>query len=143
MEDLEQAPPKFEDTQPQVHDLKEKVNLYIEEESRITYISSLLPYDFKEGIIATIEEFKDCFSWNYDEMLGLDRSLVQHRLPIKPKFHPFQQPPKRMSKEVEQKVKEDIEKILKTKFIEPTRYVQWLANITPVISKYYPSDEKE
>ena len=143
MEDLEQAPPKFEDTQPQVHDLMEEVNLYIEEESRITYISSLLPYDFKEGIIATLEEFKDCFAWNYDEMPGLDRSLVQHRLPIKPKFHPFQQPPRRMSKEVEQKVKEEIEKILKAKFIRPTRYVQWLANITLVISKYYPSDEKE
>ena len=34
-----------------------------------------------------------------------------------------------MSKEVELKVKEEIEKLLKEKFIRPTRYVQWLANI--------------
>ena len=36
MEDLEQAPPKFEDTQPQVHDPMEEVNLDNVEEPRIT-----------------------------------------------------------------------------------------------------------
>ena len=112
MEDLEQAPPKFEDTRPQVHDPMEEVNLDTLEESRITCISSLLPSDLKEGIIAILLEFKDCFAWNYDEMLGLDRSLVEHHLPIKLEFYPFQQPPKRMSKEVKLKVKEGIEKIL-------------------------------
>ena len=62
MEDLKQAPPKFEDVQPQVHDLMEEVNLGTVEEPRITYISSLLPSDFKEGIIETIQEFKDSFA---------------------------------------------------------------------------------
>ena len=104
----------------------EEVNLGTMEEPRITYISSLLPSEFKEGIIATLKEFKDCFAWNYDERPGLDRRLVEHHLPLKPKFHHFQQPPKRMSKEVEFKVKEEIEKILKAKFIRSTRYVQWL-----------------
>ena len=84
MEDLEQAPPKFEGTQPQVHDPMEEVNLDIVEDPRITYISFLLPFDFKEGIIAILQEFKDCFAWNYDEMPILDRNLVEHRLPIKP-----------------------------------------------------------
>ena len=76
MEDLEQAPSKFEDTQPQVHDPMEEVNLGTVEEPRITYISSLLPSNFKEGIIATLQEFKDFFAWNYDEIPGFDRSLV-------------------------------------------------------------------
>ena len=40
-----------------------------------------------------------------------------------------------MSKEVELKVKEEIEKLLKAKFIRPTRYAQWLANIVPVVKK--------
>ena len=33
------------------------------------------------------------------------------------------------------KVKEEIEKLLKAKFIRPTRYVQWLANVVPVMKK--------
>ena len=135
MEDLEQAPPKFEDTQPQVHDSMEEVNLDTVEEPRITYIGSLLPFDLKEGIIIILEKFKYYFAWNYDEMPRLNRSLVEHLLPIKSEFHPFQQPLRRMSKELELKVNEEIEKLLKAKFIIPIRYVQWLANIVHVIKK--------
>ena len=40
-----------------------------------------------------------------------------------------------MSKEVELKVKEEIKKLLKAKFIRPTRYMQWLENIMPVMKK--------
>ena len=32
-------------------------------------------------------------------------------------------------------MKEEIEKLLKAKFIKPIRYVQWLANTIPVIKK--------
>ena len=60
---------------------------------------------------------------------------MEHRLPIRSEFHPFQQPPRRMSKEVELKVKDQIEKLLKAKFIRPIRYVQWLANIFPMMKK--------
>ena len=91
--------------------------------------------NLKEQIISPLQEFKDCFAWNYYEMSGLDRRLVEHHLPIKPEFHPFQQPPRRISKEVEVKIKEEIEKLLKAKFIRPRRYVQWLANIVPIMKK--------
>ena len=60
---------------------------------------------------------------------------MEHCLPIRPTFHSFQQPPRSMYKEVELKVKEEIKKLLKAKFIRFTRYVQWLANIVPVIKK--------
>ena len=60
----------------------EELNLGTVEELMITYISSLLPFDLKERIIEILREFKDYFDWNYDEMPGLDRSLVEHRLPI-------------------------------------------------------------
>ena len=40
-----------------------------------------------------------------------------------------------ISKEVELKVKEEIEKLLKAKFIRHTRYVQWLENIVPMMKK--------
>ena len=40
-----------------------------------------------------------------------------------------------MFKEVELKVKDKIEELLKAKFIRPIRYVQWLANIVHVMKK--------
>ena len=58
----------MEDNKLQVHEPMEEVNLGTMEETRITYISSLLPLDLKENIIQILQEFKECFSWNYDEM---------------------------------------------------------------------------
>ena len=60
---------------------------------------------------------------------------MEHRLPIRLESHHFQQPPRRMSKKVELKVKEEIEKLMEAKFIRLIRYVQWLENIIPVVKK--------
>ena len=125
----------MEDNKPQVHDPMEEVNLGTMEEPRITYISSLLPSNLKGHIMSLLHEFKDCFALNYDELPILDISLVEHRLPIRPEFHPFQQPPRRISKEVELKIKEEIEKLLKAKFIRPIRYMLWLENIVLVVKE--------
>ena len=60
---------------------------------------------------------------------------MEHHLSNRFEFHHFKKPLRRMSKEVELKVKEEIEKLLKAKFIKPTKYVQWLRNIVPVMKK--------
>ena len=129
IEHVKEAPPRLQDDQHKVQDLLEKINLGTEKEPRITYVSSLLKEEVKKELVVLLKEFKDYFAWDYTEMPRLDREVVEHRLPIKPEFHPFQQPPRRMSKEVELKVKDEIEKLLKVGFIRPTRYAEWLSNI--------------
>ncbi|KAM1348666.1 hypothetical protein ACFX2F_002820 [Malus domestica] len=66
-------------------------------------------------------------------MPGLDPTLVEHRMPIKEGYKPVKQAPRRMSKEIEEKVKEEIERLVKPGFIRPAKYVEWLANIVPVL----------
>ena len=60
--DLKQAPPKMEANKPKVHDPMEEVNLSTMEESRISYISSLLSANLKERIKSFLQELKDCFA---------------------------------------------------------------------------------
>ena len=57
------------DHKPQVHDPMEEVNLDTVEEPMITYISSLLSLNLKEQNISLLQEFQDCFAWNYDGMM--------------------------------------------------------------------------
>ncbi|XP_050215501.2 uncharacterized protein LOC126666698 [Mercurialis annua] len=92
LEELEQAPHWIDDEAIHVREELEEVNLGTSEEP---------------------QEYKDCFAWQYSDMSGLSRTLVEHRLPIKPEFQPYRQPPRRVSKEVELKImvaKEDISK---------------------------------
>ena len=70
-----------------------------------TFISKKLDPVLREAIIALLKEYRDCFAWNYTEMPGLDRSIVEHRLPLKKGFRPFQQRARQMKAEVLEEVK--------------------------------------
>ena len=59
---------------------------------RPTFISKKLDPILREKMIALLKEYRDCFAWDYTEMPGLDRNIVEHRLPLKKGFRPFQQP---------------------------------------------------
>jgi hypothetical protein len=37
-------------------------------------------------MIALLKEYTDYFAWDYTEMAGLDRSIVDHQLPLKKGF---------------------------------------------------------
>jgi hypothetical protein len=69
-------------------------------------------------------------------MPGLDRSILEHRLPIKPGFKPYKQPPRKIYKdEVLADVKKEVERLIEANFIRPCRYAEWISNIVPVYKK--------
>lgn len=68
-------------------------------------------------------------------MLGLSRELVELKLPIQLGNKLVKQLPSRFAPIVISKIKEEIETLLKSKFIGTSRYVEWLTNIVPVIRK--------
>ncbi|MCI48698.1 pol polyprotein, partial [Trifolium medium] len=50
-------------------------------------------------------------------MPGLSKELVEHRLPLRPDKKPVKQLPRRFAPEVMSKIKDEIERLLKSKFI--------------------------
>ncbi|XP_050897903.1 uncharacterized protein LOC127104792 [Lathyrus oleraceus] len=61
--------------------------------------------------------------------------LVEIKLPIMLGKKPIKQTLRRFAPEVLLKIKEEVERLLKCNFIHTTRYVEWIANIVPVIKK--------
>ena len=68
-------------------------------------------------------------------MPGLDRSIVEHRLPIKPRYRPFKQAPRRFNPNMLDDIKKETERLLEAKFIRPCRYAEWISNIAPMYKK--------
>ena len=68
-------------------------------------------------------------------MPGLSRSIVEHRLPIKPGVRPYQQPPRRCKADMLEAVKAEVTRLYDAGFIRPCRYAEWVSNIVPVIKK--------
>ena len=91
--------------------------------------------EYKQELIDLLKEFKDCFAWEYYEMPGLDRSIVEHRLPIKPGYRPFKQAPRRFYPNVLDDIKKETERLLEAKFIRLCRYAEWISSVVPVYKK--------
>jgi hypothetical protein len=69
----------------------EEVDIGPGDKSQPTFISKKLKPELRKAMITLLREYTDCFAWDYAKMPGLDRSIVEHRLPLKPGFRPFQQ----------------------------------------------------
>jgi hypothetical protein len=74
----------------------EEIDIGDGDKPRPTFISANLESSFRKGLIELLKEYKDCFAWDYSEMPGLDCCIVEHRLPIKPGFKPYKQPPRKI-----------------------------------------------
>jgi hypothetical protein len=103
---------------------------------RPMYISVNLNQGYRSKLIDLLKEFRDCFAWDYMEMPRLDRSIIEHRLPIKPRYRPYKQPPQTIFKEeVLTNVKKEVERLLEANFIQPCRYAEWISRIVPIYKK--------
>ncbi|KAK1652250.1 hypothetical protein QYE76_070055 [Lolium multiflorum] len=113
----------------------EEIDIGPGDKPRPTFISKKLDPHLRGLMIALLKEYPDCFAWDYTEMPGLDRSIIEHRLPLKKGFRPFQQRARQMKAEILEEVKKEIEKMLNAGFIRPCRYAEWISSIVPVEKK--------
>ncbi|KAK1611681.1 hypothetical protein QYE76_035354 [Lolium multiflorum] len=113
----------------------EEIDIGPGDKPRPTFISKKLGPHLRSLMIALLREYPDCFAWDYTEMPGLDRSIIEHRLPLKKGFRPFQQRARQMKAEVLEAVKKEIEKMLAAGFIRPCRYAEWISSVVPVEKK--------
>jgi hypothetical protein len=90
----------------------EKVDLGDEVVRRPTYVSARLNMIKKPEIIELLKAYTCCFAWDYNEMPGLSKELVKHRLPIKASFRPYKQGAHNFKPEIVGRVKEEVDWLL-------------------------------
>jgi hypothetical protein len=76
-----------------------------------------------------------CFAWDYIEMSGLSRELIEHQLPVKANFRPYKQGAWNFKPEIVRRVKEEVDQLLQAGFIQPCCYADWVSNIVLVEKK--------
>ena len=80
-------------------------------------------------------EFRDVFAWSYDEMPGIDPSIVEHEIPTYPGAKPVHQRLHPVHPRKAAAIKAEVEKLLKAGFIYPIPLTDWVSNIVPVTKK--------
>ena len=103
-----------------------------EEDEKMVKLSKNLSKYERGRLVALLKEYKDVFSWSYQEMLGLSPNFVVHKLKVDPNVKPMKQPLRKYRLGVKEKIKLEVQKFLKAKFIEEIECLSWLANIVSV-----------
>ncbi|RDX85479.1 hypothetical protein CR513_33339, partial [Mucuna pruriens] len=75
-------------------------------------------------LVELLKEYTDIFAWSYRDMLGLDTTIVEHKLPLIPNVVPVWQQLRRMKLEVALKIKEEVEKQWNAGFLAVAEYPQ-------------------
>ena len=96
--------------------------------------SSLYP-DEMSRLINLLRSYLDVFAWSYEDMPGLDSSIVQHHLPILPHARSVKQKLRRLHPRWSLQAKEEIQKQLSFGFLLVVEYPEWLANVVLVPKK--------
>ena len=84
---------------------------------------------------ALFQEFRDVFSWSYEEMPGIDLAIVIHEIKTYPDAKPIRQRLRQIHPRKAAAIKTEVEKLLKAGFIYPIPLTDWVSNIVPVNKK--------
>ena len=66
----------------------EDIPLDEDDTGKSTRIGADLEGKIKKGLIRFLRENIDVFSWSHEDMLGIDPSVITHRLNVHPSFKP-------------------------------------------------------
>jgi hypothetical protein len=102
---------------------------------RPTFVNETLETNPRDEMIGLLKEYSDCFASHYTEMPGLNREIVEHRLPVKSGFRPFKQKARTFRIDLLPRIKDEIHRLLEANFIRPCIYAEWVSNIVSMEKK--------
>ena len=113
----------------------EEVDIGKDGQQRPVLIVKNLPETFKTELTQTLREYRDVFTWSYEDMKGLDPQFYQHKINLSPHIIPVKLRRYRLNSNYAAKVKEEIDKLLRVGLIRPVKRSTWLSPIVVVPKK--------
>ena len=113
----------------------ETLNLGNDENPLIIKIGSTLNEKERKDLKELLTEFQEVLAWSYKDMPAIDLEVAQHHIDTYAHMVPVKQKLRRMRTEGLLKIKEEVTKQLKVRFIKPKHQAKWIANVVTVPKK--------
>ena len=81
------------------------------------------------AFISLLKRYKDIFAWNYQDLKTYDPSIIQNTIPMVPEVKPILQKLRKIHPNLETQIKNELNKLLKSKIIFPVRHSKWVSNL--------------
>jgi len=89
---------------------------------RFTRIGASMEEKIKQDLVQFLKKSIDVFAWNHEDMPGIDPSVITHCLNMYPSFKPVRQKKRVFAPERDNGIKEEVQKLTTTKFIQEVYY---------------------
>ncbi|KAL0454973.1 UNVERIFIED_CONTAM: Transposon Tf2-12 polyprotein [Sesamum latifolium] len=96
---------------------------------KTTKIGTTMHPSNEEHLIRFLKENEEVFAWSMTNLHGISPEVITHRLSVNPNAKPMKQKKMMFGVERSQAIKEEVDKLLKAKYICPVQYPEWLANV--------------
>ena len=96
---------------------------------RVTYIGTQSPVLVLDLLLRNNQ---DVFAWSHEDMLGINPSIMVHKLNVSRSHLPVWQKKRVFAKERDKAIVEEVRKLLEVDFIREMYYPEWLANVVMV-----------
>ncbi|XP_074289290.1 uncharacterized protein LOC141614446 [Silene latifolia] len=77
----------------------------------------------------------DCFAWSHNDMIGIDPSVITHKLSMDPSYKPVQQKRRKFASERNQVISQEVNNLLAAEKIREAKFSEWLCNVVVVLKK--------
>ena len=82
-----------------------------------------------------VDEFSDTFAWSYEELKGIPREMMEHRILLIPGAKLIRQKERKMNPQLQLLVTAELERLLKTGFIKLVEITDWVSPMVLVKKK--------
>ena len=117
---------------PKPKSIEKIVEEQIGKEGRVTQIGSLLNIGQKGEMECFLKDNSSIFAWLTAKMSRISPSMISHSFNVNPMARPVKQKMRKFIPDREEAVKQETDKILKTRFIREVHYPNWLSNVVMV-----------
>ncbi|KAK3021484.1 hypothetical protein RJ639_045867 [Escallonia herrerae] len=99
------------------------------EENKTVRIGSNLKEDTKLELVNLLRTYADIFAWTAVYMPRIDPEVITHRLNVDPSKKPVKRKKRTFAPGRQEKIEEEVDKLLTANFIEKIYYPDWIANV--------------
>ena len=77
----------------------------------------------------------DAFAWEHEDITGISRDVMTHKLNVDPNYAPVQQKRRKFAHDRNKIINEEVSRLLKAGMIKEVDYPEWLANVVIIQKK--------
>ncbi|KAK0582675.1 hypothetical protein LWI29_028411 [Acer saccharum] len=139
-EEQEDNPENFEldprdKTSREKEEPTESIILDETEPDKTVKIGARVTEQVKKDVMNLLKEYRGIFAWCHEDMPGIDRSVISHKLAVHEKCKPVVQKRRSFNPERSAAIKEEVSKLLAAGSIREVKYLEWVANVVLVKKK--------